>query len=193
MDCPKECRCDNVGVSEFMLNYPERGPGHISFITGRSVHNQRIERLWRDVYVGCISLFYDLFYQLEDDGLLNMSSNTDLFALHYILIPRINRQLDVCREPSSLMYCQKSKSSPAVVKGYDARVRWWSCTTRYIGHYTDIHIHGVPKRWSYPSLTCEHGNVHIMCKQTKELSSRISLVNCTLKGEVHLECINKKC
>ena len=40
---PSRVRCDkggeNVKVSEFMLNHP---------ITGRSVHNQRIERLWRD-------------------------------------------------------------------------------------------------------------------------------------------------
>lgn len=96
---PSRVRCDrggeNVGVSEFMLNHPERGPGRRSCITGRSVHNQRIERLWRDVYLGCISLFYELFYQLEDEGLLDSSSNTDLFALHYVFIPRISHQLDV--------------------------------------------------------------------------------------------------
>ena len=40
-----------VKVSMYMLNNPNRGPGRGSFITGRSVHNQR---LWRDVFSGII-------------------------------------------------------------------------------------------------------------------------------------------
>ncbi len=81
---PSRVRCDkggeNVKVSEFMLNHPQRGPGRGSCITGRSVHNQRIERLWRDVFSGCVSLFY----ALEDEGLLDVNNDADLFALHYI-------------------------------------------------------------------------------------------------------------
>ena len=42
---PSCVRCDkggeNVSVSQYMLNHPERGPGHGSCITGRSAHNQR--------------------------------------------------------------------------------------------------------------------------------------------------------
>jgi hypothetical protein len=31
-----------------------RGPGKVSMITGKSVHNQRIERMWRDVFQGVL-------------------------------------------------------------------------------------------------------------------------------------------
>ena len=42
------------------------------------------EQLWRDLFMGCISLFYYLFYTLEDKGWLNDSNHTDLLALHYM-------------------------------------------------------------------------------------------------------------
>ena len=96
---PSRVGCDkggeNVLVSEYMLNHPLRGPGCRSCITGRSVHNQRIERLWRDVYAGCVSLYYELFNMLEEDELLQLTSEKDMCALHYVFIPCLNMQLDV--------------------------------------------------------------------------------------------------
>ena len=70
-----------------------RGANRGSLIAGRSVHNQRIERLWRDVFWFCISTFYFLFYFMEELGVLDETDELHLFALHFVFIPRINNLL----------------------------------------------------------------------------------------------------
>ena len=60
---------ENVLVCHFMVSY--RGPGRGSHIAGSSIHNQRIERLWRDVYRCVCCTFHEVFYYLEAQGLLD--------------------------------------------------------------------------------------------------------------------------
>ena len=75
-----------------MLSY--RGFDRGSMITGSSVHNQRIERLWRDMFRVVIFQYYKLFYSMEANNILNPLNDTHLFALHYTYTPHINRAFE---------------------------------------------------------------------------------------------------
>lgn len=73
-----------------------------SLIAGRSVHDQRIETLWRDIFRFCISTFYFLFHFMEELGVLHQSDKLHLFALHYVFIPRVNNIIIYHRTPQNL-------------------------------------------------------------------------------------------
>ena len=84
---------ENRAVAHYMLSHPARGPSRGSYITGRSVHNSRIERLWRDVYQAVLSLFYDLFNFMESDRILDPDNEHHIFCLHVVFQPVINDML----------------------------------------------------------------------------------------------------
>ena len=94
---PSRIRCDaggeNVEVSQFLLTHPLRGPGRGTVIVGKSVHNQRVERMWKDVYQGVVGLYYNLFYYLETVNLLDPDNDFQIYCLHHVYIPRINNHL----------------------------------------------------------------------------------------------------
>lgn len=54
----------------------------------------RIERLWRDVFICVTELFHSLFWHLECEGLLCPDDETHMFALQWVFLPRIQMHLD---------------------------------------------------------------------------------------------------
>ncbi|XP_019214343.1 uncharacterized protein LOC100707221 [Oreochromis niloticus] len=92
---PSRVRADqgveNLDIAHFM--FATRGTGRASFISGKSVHNQRVERLWRDVWIAVTSKYHDVLHSLEEDGLLDISDVIHLFGVHYIFVPRLRADL----------------------------------------------------------------------------------------------------
>jgi len=91
---PRRVRADKglenreVAVWMIMTNGTDRG----SFITGRSVHNQRIERLWRDVN-RWLTPFHLVFDFLRDNILYDIADEVDRFALILVYLPLLRRSL----------------------------------------------------------------------------------------------------
>ena len=87
---------ENVLVCDVMIE--ARGEGRGSFIARPSTHNQRIERLWRDVFRCVCHQFYYIFYAIESSGVLKVNDPVNMFTVHLVFRPRINKALSELME-----------------------------------------------------------------------------------------------
>lgn len=90
---PLKVRTDLGGENVAIWEDMRQNGGEDSVLTGSSVHNQRIERFNRDLNRNCSSVYSPIFYDLEASRLLDPDNRTDLFCLHYVYLPRIDRTL----------------------------------------------------------------------------------------------------
>ena len=92
---PSRYRTDHGGENQQVALFMNlvRGSDRGSHLAGKSTSNQRIERLWRDVRHQVISVFQNLFAQMEMDGILNIEQPRHMVALHLVFLPEINRRL----------------------------------------------------------------------------------------------------
>lgn len=121
---------ENSRVAEYMI--ATRGPNRRSMLTGKSTHNQHIERLWRDVFEGVLSYYHDLFHFMEDEGILDIMSDIHIFTLHYVFLSKINEKLDIWQNAWARHNIRTVKKSP---------MKMFMSGTQ--NHPVDITYHGV--------------------------------------------------
>ena len=79
---PRRVRFDqgveNIGAARSMLD--KFGPENVPHFTGLSVHNQRIERLWKDVVTYIVQHYRDFFEFTESISILDSLNECELLS-----------------------------------------------------------------------------------------------------------------
>lgn len=94
---PSCVRSDMRMENSKVMGYKNDVRGTNSMLIGKNTHNQRIGRLWRDVFDGALRYYYDLFYFVEDWNLLDVRNEYHLYALLHVYLISINKRLHLWR------------------------------------------------------------------------------------------------
>ena len=92
---PSKIRIDGGSEYNFIEAFMNQIDGSKRCIRGKSVHNTRIERLWRDCREKVSDKYISIFDSMERYGILDVDNDINLFALHFVFLPRIRRDLEI--------------------------------------------------------------------------------------------------
>ena len=159
-----------------------RGRDRGSHIQGSSVHNQRIERLHRDTTQCCLSSFYTVFDHMENNGILDLSNDTDVFCLHYAFVPRINRALEGFR-PGWNHHCLRTKGNKTLYQIWKAGVigdayRGYTAVQDILN--PDLTVYGVGRDSTDLFVNDDNETVNVLQPNCPLSEDQISI----LKGEI---------
>lgn len=127
--------------------------GRSSVITDRSVHNQGIERLWRDVFFACLQLYRTLFVQLEENGQFDRNNEGHLMDLLLVYLPSFNRSLQQFVEQWKNHVVRTERLTP---------LQMFTQGVLTTGHFPHNHsTYGIDRDGPVPSLETDNVNVPI--------------------------------
>jgi len=95
---PSKIRVDGGGEFNFHESFMNSLDEHKRCLRGKSVHNTRIERLWRDCREKVLDKYILTFDYMEKHNVLDISNNIQIFALHFVFKKRINQDLEQWQE-----------------------------------------------------------------------------------------------
>ena len=140
MGIPSRIRVDHGG--EFVhiksLITELNGNEHNSWIAGKSVHNQRIERLWRDVFCKVANKFYLVFNAMEKNGVLVIENVIHMAALHHVFSRRIQRDLQ--------FWYEAHNSHPISTEGYKTPLQLWNSASILSQNERNTAMHNLFRR-----------------------------------------------
>ena len=151
------------------------GQQHRSVIVGNSVHNVRIERLWRDVCWAVVNMYREVFSRLESEHLLDQDNVIDIFGLHEVFTARINKSLTE--------FVESWHKSLNIIRG--------------------MHDAFTPIPWSdhveVPSIRCRDLKFQlnqtitemVMMRTTPSWTVIVSMTNCIVLLPVEISCLCK--
>lgn len=116
---PSRIRLDKGGEFVHVQNLMEElnGLEHNSVITGKSVHNVRIERLWRDVFSKVLNKYYLVFNIMENNHLLDIDNSIHMAVLHHVFARRIQNDLS--------FWMESHNNHPIRTENYKSPLHLW--------------------------------------------------------------------